>query len=283
MNAVESGNIDAVKLLIYAGADLNAISGPSRVSGPSWKKRCALTSALLYPEILEFLIDSGADIDITLHQKRTPLHYAAESMGRYQGLCTLLKNKADVNALDLYKKTPLHDGIYSNKIALALLEYGADVHAVDHEGWKPLHRAYERRDLELLKVLVSRGEPLNEFTPNGGNALHHACAYIPSPCAFELIKYLIEEQQMNVNLNGHSNAGEGGLTPLMYAIGSQKGLEDNFEILDYLLEKGADFNSQLYFISDGKKYITSNSVLTWAKRTKQPWFVIDWMIQNGAK
>lgn len=281
MNVVESGNINAVELLILAGADINEVTGPYKFGGPSWPKRCALTSAFRFPEILEFLIDSGANIEIKLIQKRTPLHYAAEAETTYEALCILLKNGANVNAKDLYNKTPLHSGINSNKIAFSLLDNGADLHAVDHEGYKPLHLAYVRNDMVLLKELVRRGAPLDESSSNGGNALHRACGGFD----FDLIKFLIEEQKMNVNEPSKWFGGNTGApNAFMYAVGSQKYLEDDFEILNYLVSRGADLNAKVFYDHGNGNINIKYSVLTYAKKVqKVPPYIIEWLIENGAK
>ena len=212
-----------VKLLVNSGSDINALTVD--------KKRSPITAALRYPEILEYLIASGADVNIKLSQRKTPLHYALESphyyashyAGMYEAACILLKNGADVNAKDLYGKTPLHLGIVNKEIATILLDYGANLHAVEDVGCKPLHYAYVQCDIDLIKALIEKGAPLDDLT-RYGNALHYACGYrtYDKFKKLELIKFLIEEQNMNINQHGTWHEGkDGAFTPIMRALETQ--------------------------------------------------------------
>ncbi len=271
--AIQNGDLDAVKLLVKNGADINAVAQ----SG----KKCAITAAFPFPEILKFLIDSGADINIKLAQKQTPLHYASQYEDTFEALCILIENGACVNAADLYGRTPLHSGIYFGKTALALLKNGADIHAKDDDGWKPLHRAYTYGDIELLKELSKRGCSMNEFTPNGANALHHAAGRNTDPNCLNLVRWLIEEQKMDVNAWGkwHDRV-DGALTPFMWAVSKQKALDENFELLEYLLKRGADINAKIHY---GNNPPHCGTVLNWAKIwAKCPKYVLNWLIQHGA-
>jgi ankyrin repeat protein len=278
MYASEMGRIDIVRTLLDAGANVNQVT---------FSKKCALTSALRHPRILECLIEAGANVNIRLSQRQTPLHFAVLNDNTCDAVCILIKNGANVNAADLYGRTPLHSGIYYKKIALALLDNGADLYASDDKGWKPLHYAYEWGNIDLLKELIKRGASLNEFSPAGCNALHHAVSnhnfYVRQE-HLRLIKWLIEEQKMNINeycLQG-ANRDPGGLSVLMMALGVQARHEDDFEILNYLLSKGADINAPACRNPYSGKYIF-NSTLAWAQSVKLPRFVIDWLVQHGAK
>lgn len=295
MNAVESGNIEAVKLLVNSGANLNAIT---TVDG---RKKCALTEAFCYSDILLYLIESGADIHIRLSQRKTPLHIAAESVGGYycraseenmfQALCILLQHGADVNAVDLYGKTPLHFALTPKAIRfkqpfISLLGHGANIHILDHYGCKPLHLAYNLCDIEILKEFLKRGASLHEFGCGGLNALQCACDWRTSDkeSKLNLIRFLIEEQKLNVNQHSKWYDGrDGSTTAFMSAIRTQNFFEDDFEILEYLLHMGGDFNSQTYSIIEGKKRVHHKSVLSWAKDVNVPYYVIEWMVEHGAK
>lgn len=236
-------------------------------------------------DLVESIILSGIDVNIKLNEGKTPLHFAAE-YSKFESVVLLLKHGAGINKVDLYGRTPLHFGIIYKEIAIFLLENGADSLLADYEGWKPLHRAYKGCDIDLMKELIKRGGSPNDFAPDGRNALHYASQSISIPADYfpeilPYIKFLLEEQKMDVNKN--SNWGwdnePGFWTPIMFALLQQKYLDDDFEILEYLIEKGANLNSKCYY--NGR--VNVDSILFWAKGQGVPHYIIMWMIQNGAK
>ncbi len=290
LRAIKNGDFAAVKNLVQNGADINQISNTG--SSGEFRKECPLTVAFQHPQIFKYLLDKGANVNIRLSHRQTPLHYLLKNYGNqnqtsYEALCLLLSKGAEVNAKDLYGRTPLHTGInlsaqigmgLGKKILVTLLDHGANLHTQDEKGWKPLYRAYELGNIEILQELVKRGESLNEFSTSGMNALHYACHYISLPGRFELIKYLIENQKMDVNMPMWNGKVSGGHTPIMFALCSQSPLEDDFEILNYLLKAGANLNYQMTL--NGRPWWR---ILEWARDVKIHKYIIDWLIENGAK
>jgi ankyrin repeat protein len=282
INAIESNNIDAVRILLSVGADVNFITPI---------KTCALLSALRFPQILQYLIKAGANVNITLSERRTPLHFAVHSEN-LEAVIILLEHGAKVNAEDLYGNTPLHTGIHKKKIGRILLDHGADLHARNDQGVTPAHMSYSIGigDFEYMKELIEKGVSVKEYMPGGCNALHCACqlkgVHIKKE-QLEYIKFLVEEQEMDVNQTGLAAPGIAplgdctSLTPFMYAIMSQYRLEDDFEILEYLLSKGANINMSVFNYLHDDSYIFT-STLSWAKAWNTPRYILQWMIQHGA-
>lgn len=281
IRTINTGHLDLVKFLVDSGADVNMVC-PYKNPGyrESW---CPITAALHFPLILEFLINAEADVNIKLDQRKTPLHYA---VGTYEALCILLKNGADINAIDLNGNTPLHLAIRNTKAAITLLENGANIHTLNYENWKPSHLAYGE-EIELLKEFIKRGTSLNEFNPNGYNALHWACsgsAFGNVTSKLKMIRFLVEEVGMNINENHRWGGGmDGAPTAFMCAIESQPMLEENFTILEYLLKNGADLNAKVFHVYSNRVDVIYNSVLSWARGTNQPRYIIEWLIEKGAR
>ncbi|MGZ6255369.1 MAG: ankyrin repeat domain-containing protein [Candidatus Chromulinivorax sp.] len=85
-------------------------------------------------QAVEWLLQTGADVNARNIFGQTPLHYAQTAEQTKQ----LLVAGADVNARDDDGWTPLHMAETAAKTEL-LLAAGADVHARDNNGLTPLH------------------------------------------------------------------------------------------------------------------------------------------------
>lgn len=145
------------------------------------------------------------------------------------------------------------------EIVNALIEGGAEVNAVNNDGWTPLHPAAEIGNTEIVNVLVKRGASVDAIGCNGLTPLHLAAqnnhkdvvevllnnkanvdaiessfGWTPLHLAAsdgykEIVKVLIEK---GANVNKEDKAG---WTPLHFAV--MRGKEDVAEVL---IEKGAD-------------------------------------------
>jgi ankyrin repeat protein len=101
-DAIDAGNVQAVKDFIKAGGNVN-------------QKNCFQVSLLHRTvslknenmEIVKELVSNGADIDpVDLWLGQTPLHWAA-SHGCIDLVRILIENGADINCKDRYGETPL--------------------------------------------------------------------------------------------------------------------------------------------------------------------------------
>jgi len=219
------------------------------------------------------------------------LHYFESDSDPYiESLNILLSNKADINAIDWKGDTPLHISDRHPKIARILVEHGANINAKNHKGWKPFQRwiGYPNMtSIETLKEWVLLGGNVHEFMPDGHNILHRVCfSSYSHDNGLTLMKFLIEEKGMNINQNGIWSDGKNGAsTPFAQAVLSQQLRKDNFEILEYLIGKGADFNAKVFHKPEEARnvYIIHNSILALAKNQQVPPYIIDWLIQRGAR
>jgi uncharacterized protein len=105
----------------------------------------------------------------------SPLHLAA-AFGGPQATEFLLNEGADPNARskNTLNNTPLHSCVAISKnthIAKLLLDKGADVNAVQHGGFTPLHAAAFAGDLPMVHLLLDAGAKLDPKTDDGQTAL----------------------------------------------------------------------------------------------------------------
>ena len=129
-------------------------------------------------EIVEYLLDSGAEVDIKNNHLNTPLHLAA-SRGLIQISKLLIAKGADINAQNKDGRTPLHHSIGKNRELLKfLLDSGADVNIKTYKIYSertPLHVAINssiEEKLETIKLLLDYKADVNIQDSHGNTVLH---------------------------------------------------------------------------------------------------------------
>jgi len=121
-----------------------------------------LASGKGHTEIVEFLLNHGANTELETCTGHTPMMLAAWYAvdGKYETIKTLLEHGAKVNHKeDGDGSTALHyAAMYSGKEVINLLiSYGADVNAKDEHQITPLHQAAMLNNIEAAKALVEHG------------------------------------------------------------------------------------------------------------------------------
>jgi len=116
-----------------------------------------LASGKGHTEIVEFLLDHGADTELEICTGHTPMMLAAwyAGDGKYETIKTLLEHGAKVNHKeDGDGSTALHyAAMYSGKEVINLLIlYGADVNARDEHQSTPLHQAAMLNNIKAATV-----------------------------------------------------------------------------------------------------------------------------------
>ena len=89
----------------------------------------------------------------------TPLHSAAYH-GDLEMVQVLLECGVDVNTKDYGVYTPLDfalSRLHHNEAALLSIAQGADPNSRNTKGFTPLHRAAERRWIEIARLLIEHG------------------------------------------------------------------------------------------------------------------------------
>ena len=89
-------------------------------------------------EMVQILLDSGADINRASRLGSTPLWHSA-GRGHEDVVKTLIDRGADLNKADKYGWTPLHNAVMCqrNKIIKLLIDRGADPDRKDSKGRTP--------------------------------------------------------------------------------------------------------------------------------------------------
>ena len=208
--AIEADDYKTIRSLINRGANINAKDGYGLSALHLAIKNNSIDS-------LNTLI---ANRNINLESKLP------------EGYFTHLGDNSN-DAVYIGKATPLIYAIFksngSSKIVNALIRKGADVNAVDEEGWSTFLYAAAFGNSSILRSIVSKNKNLvNSKTKDNVTPLHMAVVYDN----IDNIKYLV--RNLKVDINAQDNDG---WTALYYAAANNK--RDAYNLL---LRLGADKN-----------------------------------------
>jgi len=179
--AAMGGHVEIVKLLLEHGADVNIFSHNKPLHDAAMNGHI---------EVAEILIAYGADMNAKGTDEYTPLGTAVSNR-QVEMVKYLLSKGADVNARANYGCSPLHTAVSSGNMELArllsqhgananfkcngrtaliasvfnddaemtkmLLSFAADVNAKDDYENTPLYISYQRKNVEIGRILLANG------------------------------------------------------------------------------------------------------------------------------
>ncbi|CAH1783417.1 unnamed protein product [Owenia fusiformis] len=274
------GNIKDVKELLDGGLSVNAREYTKDLFYSSLNFKSPLQSAVKngHIDVVNILIENGADLDFEDRYGITALHIAAEE-GHFQCMKLLLDNEADPNKGTKTPKwcpngeseyvgdtTPLHLAVQNNRIHCIkeLIVNGADYNKVNELGETSLNIAATLGLEECVTIQLRNAiskDILSLPTKKTGNTPLHCCVLHGMYDAVDLLL------QHGSDVNILNNAG---VSPLHLACTLQC---SNLEILELMLKKGFDVKVDVPDIRGNTplKYATIGSHLVEkTNRDRQP-------------
>ncbi|KAK7476855.1 hypothetical protein BaRGS_00031937 [Batillaria attramentaria] len=149
--ACEHGNNDLVKILLDAGASVDAQDNNGRTP-------LHVACRYNHVDVMKSLLATESDVDAKDDSGFTPLHLACKHNFPDVTKC-LIEAKSDVNAKGNNGNTPLHVACVNKAIdsAEALLGANADIEARNEADNTPLHMACVSGSKEIVQMLLKHG------------------------------------------------------------------------------------------------------------------------------
>ncbi len=267
-DACLKGHIDAVKLLIAKGADVNF---------EDHNKLTPLHIACFsdHKNIADLLIKNQANINIDITEKpivESPLHLASLK-NHHEIVRLLLENGADIDAIDKNGKTPLNYAMSANSTETIeeLIKRGANPDVKDEYGNLPSHylEHLAQRNFSEERFINFLGGDLNSNIQNRYNQtpLH----YSARNNSLDTLKFLLEKGD-NVEAKDKF-----GATALFYAINNNR-----YEAVVLLLKNGADLQTSEEYkkIPSEINYIPNPDLKTLLDKTRQADLLLNISLRN---
>ena len=285
------GKTDIVKYLVDKGADINTRDREGSIP---------LQNAAIkgYLDIVIILVEKGSDVNYKDDNDVTPLHFACMS-GNYELVKYLIDNGANVRAVSKAGREPIFEAAWGGNLEMIkfLESKGSDLKGINSNGNTPLHFASRNGSKELIEYILSKGYDINQKNNAGQAPIVWAVAG-NSP---EVIRFLIEKgadinakdsdgrslmfnasargsketiellQSYGLDINEKDNFG---MTPL------QSGIRGGIEILEYLLNKGAEIAPE-ECMSGNSCSVDGTTILHQAMYANNP-EIVDLLIKRNA-
>ena len=181
MWATENGHADCVRLLIDAGANIDATSEMGETA-------LVQAAAEGRTDCVRMLIDAGARMD-AMDEVMYPALIAAATNGRTESVRLLIDAGADIEVSVLCGWTALTNAADNGhtECARLLIEAGADKEAKDYEGRSSLNFAARNGHVDCVRLLIESGAYKNARDKKGRTALIRAVACDQTDCVRVLL------------------------------------------------------------------------------------------------
>ncbi|NBW56874.1 ankyrin repeat domain-containing protein [bacterium] len=181
-NAVLRGRLDIAKVLIQYGAKIDHCDD---------NDHAPIHYAIIanHYELAAFFLENIPNIYFVNRKHQNLLHFAALSNNVAIANLLLKKAPALLNLSDLYGKTPLHVTIAYEHLSFfnfLVIEQGCNIEISSNDGNTPLLEAARFDQIEMIKILLTKGADIHKKNILG-ESIAHMAAYDSNKELFELI------------------------------------------------------------------------------------------------
>ena len=236
--ATVNNHAEIASILIEAGADIHATNH----KGYNMLHSAVAGAA---PDALRLFLTQKMDAELNAEDLdgNTPLHFTCNIwIARYEEARMLLEAGANPNVINHKQETPLiiaaqvHEN--RSKYIRLLVEHGADICAEDSAGMTPLYHAFKEGSEENIQALLDVGADLHAVNRDQQNVLHaiakrHSPEYFDYTKEDEIIR-LLQKNDLSKELNAVDIHGD---TPLHCACKARRP-----KLAQYFIEAGADIH-----------------------------------------
>jgi len=237
---IKNRDFDLVELLSKSHTDYNVVTkkGKSLIHAYVDSYRSKSKKEI---EVLKFLVDKGADINIQDKDGKTALLSSLSNKVSAEQ-CKLLISKTTVNQKDNQHNTPLivaTENMQDIKILTLLVDAGADINCVNKQNHNLAEISLKKNNYDALDFYLSKGIKLSPLgqSPKSGEILIKL-AQVENP--FKSLEPVL------ANTSDISNIIYENETALHFAALNPKG----FEAVKLLVEKGADIFATMPYVDD---------------------------------